>query len=170
MTLHLGTKKCLWCKKEIPLKIRRDLVRKKFCSHSCRQLWRYKNGEWTMEKMWEKCNTPEANKKKSPGKGSNHPKWIKDRSKIKQKRLNTEEKWFFKEVIAERGYKCELTKEGGSLSVHHKKPVWQYPEMKFIKNNVIVIKTKIHKLFHFLYGFKANEKDWKSFIKGKEYV
>lgn len=33
--LNLGTKNCLQCGKEIKLKIRRDLERKKFCSRSC---------------------------------------------------------------------------------------------------------------------------------------
>jgi hypothetical protein len=116
----------------------------------------------------EKMNTPEANAKKSH-KGSNHPRWIKDRTKLKQKRCYAEEQWFFKEIIKERNFRCELSNKNGKLSVHHIKPVWKYPEERFNKNNCIVILLIIHKKFHYLYGSKGDELNWCEFIIKKEY-
>lgn len=116
----------------------------------------------------KKMNSPESNKKKGH-KGEKNPKWIKDRTKLKQYRYNTEEKWFIRDIIKERNYKCELTGNGGQLSVHHIKPVWKYSEERFNKNNCIVIKKDIHLFFHKLYGFKSDELDWCQFITNKEY-
>src|SRR5215510_13165791 len=43
---------CLFCDRVLELKTARDLSgRKKFCSHACRQRWRYANGEWDMSKL-----------------------------------------------------------------------------------------------------------------------
>jgi len=61
--LNLGTKKCLQCNKEIELKIRRDLWRKKFCSRKCsgkyndclRDIW--KNSEIS-ERMKKNMRKP----------------------------------------------------------------------------------------------------------------
>ncbi len=117
----------------------------------------------------EKMNTPESNARKSH-KGFKHPLWIKDRSKLKKIRMQAEEKWFFKEVISERKYICEITGNNGTLSVHHIKPVWKYPELRFVKENVIVVLKKIHKYFHRLYGLKSDENDWYNFLNKKEYV
>ena len=103
-------------------------------------------------------------------KGKDHPRWIKDRSKLKQERNKSEERWFYKEIIKDRGYKCELTKKGGRLSVHHIKPVWKYPLERFNNNNCIVIQTIIHKDFHTKYGLKSDELDWVNYIINKEYV
>lgn len=108
------------------------------------------------------------NPKKFPWKGNPtlHPKWIKDRSKVKQTRMITEEKHFMKEVIQERNYTCELTKQQNSkLSVHHIYPVWKYPGRRFDKTAVIVICASIHKDFHCKYGFKADELDWEKYLK-----
>lgn len=120
----------------------------------------------------EKClsmrYSPENNKKRAHI-GKNHPKWIENRQELKQKRMYTEEKWFMKELIKERGYKCELTGKEGILSVHHIKPVWKYPELIFSKESCIVITKAIHMLFHKEYGFKSDECDWASFIKNNEY-
>lgn len=66
MKMPFGTKPCKYCKSEILMKVSRDLIRKNFCSRGCRQKWRFENGEfvwWKEARM--KCNTPEANFKKS---------------------------------------------------------------------------------------------------------
>lgn len=98
-------------------------------------------------------------------------RWIPDRSKIKWERGKAEEDRFFKKVIAERNYTCELTGErGGKLSVHHIIPVWKNELLRYSKSNVIVIKKSIHKLFHYLYGFKSDECDWTQFLLNKEYL
>lgn len=108
---------------------------------------------------------------KSLPRGKDHPRWISDRSKLKTKRMNSEEKWFFKEVLKERNYICELTgRVGGKLSIHHIKPVWKYPELKFDKLNVIIILKSIHIYFHKLYGLKSNENDWNYFRREREYA
>jgi hypothetical protein len=41
--LELGTRKCLCCGESINLNITRDLIRKRFCSRSCRTKWNYQN-------------------------------------------------------------------------------------------------------------------------------
>lgn len=136
--LNLGTKKCLNCGKEILLKAKRDLKRRKFCSRKCRGA--------------PQCNTPEANAKKSQ-KGESHPQWIKDRSKVKARRFFAEEKWFTQEALQDRDYICDITKEkGGNLSVHHLYNVAFQPELRYSKANIVVIKKSLHKLFHKIYG------------------
>jgi hypothetical protein len=111
------------------------------------------------------------NPKKTPWRTdpTRHPRWIEDRSKLKPQRIRTEEKHFFKEVITERGFKCEITSENGKLSVHHIKGVWKYPELKFDKNNCIVVLERIHKKFHIIYGNRTDQQDWEEFLNNKEY-
>ena len=60
-----GFKNCLECNIVIYHKVKRDIERKKYCSHSCRA--KYLSKQYTidhMEKMWEACNTEESNIKK----------------------------------------------------------------------------------------------------------
>jgi len=111
------------------------------------------------------------NPKKAPWKGcpTKHPRWINDRTKLKQRRFNTEEKYFIKELLKEQNFICQLTGVNGTLSGHHIKPVWKYPESQFDKNNIIVILKKIHLDFHKKYGLKSDETDWESYVKKGEY-
>lgn len=102
-------------------------------------------------------------------KGEKHGSWIADRSKLKQQRNRSEERWFFSEVIKERGYKCELTQQGGKLSVHHIKGVWSSPELRFSKENCIVVLKHIHIKFHKIYGLRTTEDDWSEFVSNGEY-
>ena len=44
-------KPCLYCGTDYKVQCPARLERSKFCSHACRQRWRFDNGEWTMEKM-----------------------------------------------------------------------------------------------------------------------
>jgi len=55
-------KACLECDKALHLRCRRDLTRKKFCSHACRS--RYLGRQRDMAVMWAKCNLPEVNARK----------------------------------------------------------------------------------------------------------
>lgn len=98
-----------------------------------------------------------------------HPRWKKDRSQLKQKRMIMEEKKFFIEMIKNNNFTCQITSKSGTLSVHHIKGVWQNPEMTFDKSNCVVVLKKIHKKFHKMYGYRTNEIDWDEFIKNKEY-
>lgn len=101
--------------------------------------------------------------------GELNKRWIEDRSKLKQKRKTSEEKWFFKELIEKRNYKCELTGENGTLSVHHLKGVWSNPELRFCESNCIVILSSIHTKFHKIYGFRSTHEDFIEFVNKKEY-
>lgn len=111
------------------------------------------------------------NPRKAPWSGTpqNHPKWIKDRCKVKQKRLMTEERMFFRKVMEERGYACELTGLRGKLSVHHIDGVWMSPERIFDRENCIVILNKIHIHFHFVYGNRTSKLDWEEYLSTNQY-
>lgn len=138
------------CKKEILLKIRRDLIRKKFCSYACRQKWRFKNGEWTMKKLWDKCNTPDINKKKSH-KGKENPKWINDRSLVRDKRFhNSPEGKVWRLTIFERDkFICQKCgRLGGKLMAHHIKSFRNYPDLRMDINNGITLCEGCHKDLH----------------------
>jgi len=127
--------------------------------------WAQKNPNKVRENI-RRANTPESNRKKS-NKGPKHPKWISDRSKLKAKRAITEEREFFKEVLAERGYICELTGvSSNKLSVHHIDSVHLFPNKQFDKSNVIVITKDIHMDFHRKYGFQwATKEKWDNYVK-----
>ena len=166
-------KHCKNCGKRLVLKVNRDVERKKFCSHKCCSLYttieRIKARPELLEIFIRAGNTSNANKKKGL-KGEKHPMWIKDRTKIKAKRFYTEEVDFTKEVLKERHYTCEITGTiGGPLSLHHKNGWKNFPEQRFDKKNVILIKRDIHKLFHKLYGVDVSENDWNKFVLNKEY-
>lgn len=98
-----------------------------------------------------------------------HPNWKKDRLKLKNKRCITEERLFFKKLIDKRKYQCELTGKNGTLSVHHIKGVWRYPDLKYDEKNCIVVLKKIHLQFHNVYGNRTDESDWDEFVQNKEY-
>ena len=122
----------------------------------------------------EKCTTnqykiKEISLTKGRKKENNH-NWILDRSLVKQKRNITEEKYFFKEIMEERNYLCELTGQNGTLSVHHINGVWSSPELRFDKNNCILIINHIHNKFHKIYGNRTTKDDWQLFVSNKEYV
>lgn len=105
-------------------------------------------------------------------KDKNNPAWLEDRTKITAKRSFYEERMFFKKILLERDYTCELTgTKGGKLSVHHIKSVNAHKSLQFVKSNVIVIQRKIHKLFHELYGvWHFTKQDWDYFVSHKEYL
>lgn len=158
---------CLCCGKRLKLNNTRDINRKNFCSKEC-------NGSYLLKKLWK--NEDYANKikenssKPNPKKGhygKNHPNWIEDRTKLKQKRGIYEEKHFFKEIIEERNYTCEITNnKGGKLSVHHLDSVSLFPNKKYDKDNVILILYEIHKEFHNLYGYNNIKKeDWLNYTQ-----
>jgi hypothetical protein len=167
-------KYCEECSKKLILNNNRDIERKRFCSRKCLGI---KSGKILLEnnpEHFKKMNlhacTPESNKKKGHS-GKDHHCWIEDRSKVKAKRLYSEEKNFMRQVLKERNYTCEVTGQiGGKLSVHHLNGV-NNKERIFDKTNVIVVKKEIHFKFHKLYGTRnINEKMWNLFIIKKEYL
>ena len=123
-----------------------------------------KDKEW-VDAFVERVNRPQINAKKGHKK-ENHPRWILDRTQVKQLRGKGDELDFFKQILEERGYKCEITGEvGGKLSVHHIDSVHLYPEKKFCRGNVVVIKKDIHFDFHKKYGFQwATREKWIDYL------
>ena len=116
--------------------------------------------------------TNQFNPEKCPWRGtpSKHPRWIADRTKLKQHRMACEEKTFMREVRQEHNYTCSLTGQvGGKLSVHHVFPVWKYGHRRLDKTAVAVIRHDIHHTFHARYGWKADEHDWAKFIAEEGY-
>lgn len=98
--------------------------------------------------------------------GKKHPRWIKDRSKLKLKRGNAEWKWFRDEIMKERNYTCEVTGViGRNMNVHHIKPVCLFPELMYDKKNCVLILEKVHRSFHKKYGYKGSRKEWNDFVK-----
>lgn len=157
---HQIKKQCDECGQLLRLNNNRDIDRKRFCSRECLGLWTVQNRDngMILKKMHSKAYTSEANEKKSH-KGENHPRWIKDRTQLKAKRFFKEERDFVKEVLKEKNYICDITKEQDrELSVHHLYGVRDRPELRFDKDNVVVIKRSFHKLFHTIYGWGRWEK------------
>ena len=164
-------KNCLCCGTKLKLNNNRDIERKKFCSKEC-------NGSYLLTNLWKNDNfakkiTENSSKPnlKKGHKGKNHPKWIEDRTKLKGKRCLYEEKQFFNDVLNERNYTCEITLEKCSkLSVHHLDSVSLFPDKKFDKDNVIVIKLDIHKDFHNKYGYNNIKKEhWIDYINSVDF-
>lgn len=168
-------KYCEVCNVKLILNNSRDIERKKLCSRKCvgiKSITKIQKDNPDFYKYLVKFNnTPEANKKKGH-KGSLHPCWIEDRSKVKSKMSFKEEKDFFNEVFLERNFTCEITGEkGGKLSVHHIMGVSKNKLLMFVRSNVIVIKKEIHLLYHKIYGTRDVTKDkWDNFINKKEYL
>lgn len=152
----ISVRKCKYCDKPAKLNIIKGR-NKGFCK-TCGDI-----------KCLKASNTIESVRKSKGRKGSESPRWIKDRTQLKQKRNSYEERELFKEILKERNYKCELTNIGGKLSVHHINGVWSHPEQRFDKNNCIVVLKDIHKKFHLMYGLRATSSDWFWFVIKKEF-
>jgi hypothetical protein len=111
-------------------------------------------------------------------KGSNNPRWIKDRTKLslyirKQKgdfNRNKYGSWqyFSKLYKLKHNLICELTGFQGlttrDVETHHIISVILQPELCFIESNLIVIKKEIHRNFHKLYGKVTNDIQWNDYI------
>lgn len=169
-------KLCENCGDKLILKNNRDIKQKRFCSRFCNAQSisnkNWKNEEYRKNQIEHlKSFSKDVNIKKGhPGKL--HPKWIDDRAKLKCKRCQSEERQFYKIVLKERNYTCELTGEhGNKLSVHHMDSVHLFPEKCFDKNNVIVIKKEIHLDFHKKYGYSYSTNDkWNKYLLENNYV
>ena len=127
-------KYCKECKVQLKLNNSRDIVRKNFCSHSCRAKFYEisKNGDILL------MSTPEANAKKSR-KGELNGRWIKNRSLIKTRPRYENYEW--KRIVMDsQKYTCqECGKRGVYLEAHHKKKFSDFPELRFDLNNGITL-------------------------------
>ena len=155
--LPKSNKKCKYC--DLPAKLNIVNGRNKGYCRTCG------SGECINEqyKSKEVCLT-KGRKKELNG------RWLVDRTQVKQKRSITEERYFFKEIMEERNYICELTNQNGTLSVHHINGVWSNPELQYNKTNCILILKYIHDKFHKIYGNRSTKEDWNIFVGNKEYL
>lgn len=144
--LCLGIKNCLVCKKSFSLKIRRDIERKKFCSRKCLGSW-FGRANATPENIAifiKNTTTPEVNAKKAR-KRENHPRWIKDRSKLKNRPRHELNIWR-KKVFERDDYICQIcNKRGGKLQADHIKPYSLYPELREDLNNGRTLCIECHR-------------------------
>ena len=164
-----GFKNCLNCENKIIHKNKRDIERKKFCSKKCLGSYTVKNKlpKDHMQKLWTKCNTPEANAKKVH-KGEAHPRWIKDRSKIKSRCRYECNEWR-KEVFERDNYVCQhCNKRGGKLQADHIKPYSLFPTLRFDVNNGRTLCTDCHKKTD-TYGSKFMWKVKKGLISAESF-
>jgi 5-methylcytosine-specific restriction endonuclease McrA len=142
--MPFGSRNCLWCGKTILLTISRDIKRKKYCSHSCRQKDRFNHGEWTMNRLWGNAHTPEANAKKGH-KGSEHPQWIPDRSMVKFRRRYEMTKWT-RSVFERDDFTCQSCGvHGGKLQAHHIKSYSNFPDERWNIGNGVTLCISCHK-------------------------
>lgn len=143
---HNSIKKCcLECGAFLKLNNFRDIERKKYCSRVCRS--KAIGRQRDMNILWSKNNTLEVNAKKAH-KGENHPKWIKDRTKLKC-RLRPETNAWRDAIFKRDNYTCqECGKKGGKLSAHHKAPYSLFPKLRYDPDNGITVCHDCHKEIH----------------------
>lgn len=136
-------KYCKECKVQLKLNNSRDIVRKNFCSHSCRAKFYEisKNGDILL------MSTPEANAKKAR-KGELNGRWIKNRSLIKTRPRYENYEW--KRIVMDsQKYTCqECGKIGCQLQVHHKAPYKLFKNLRFEVGNGLTLCQPCHKKIH----------------------
>ena len=142
-----GFRNCLYCKIQIPITMKKDIDRKKYCSHSCRQKYRYENGEMD-EQLKKAClamSTPETNVKKGRS-GPSHSRYKADRSQIKSPRPRYEQTCWRKAVFERDNYTCQICGvRGGKLAADHIKPYAIYKEDRWKLENGRTLCDPCHK-------------------------
>jgi 5-methylcytosine-specific restriction endonuclease McrA len=138
-------KHCKECGVELQLNNSRDITRKNYCSYSCRGKVTGKNVN--MQLLWDKNNTPEINAKKAHYK-ENHPKWIPNREKVKNRARPEMVEW--RNFIFSRDrFMCQnCSTVGGKLHAHHKAPYSLFPKLKWEKDNGVTLCETCHKQIH----------------------
>lgn len=144
--MDFGGKNCLECGSFIKHKIRRDIERKKFCNHSCRGKYAGKRlSKEHLDMMKEKCNTPEVNLKKAR-KGKDNGRYIEDRSLVKSKRPQFENREWKLKVFERDNYTCQICNQrGGKLQADHIKPYSLYPDCRWDLDNGRTLCIECHK-------------------------
>jgi len=145
--LNLGTKSCMYCNKDITLKIRRDVERKKFCSKKCHGLYtvEFKLPKDNMQKLWPLTNLPEHKWKKAHH-GENHPNYKHDRSQVKSKRSRYENTVWTKQIFERDDYTCQHCGiRGGKLQADHIQPYSTHPELRWELSNGRTLCVPCHK-------------------------
>lgn len=115
-------------------------------------------------------------------KGKNNPSWIEDRTKtslfIRGKDFNRNEfgSWQYKsrKYKIDNNYTCKLTgfksQKSGDLHVHHLTSVVLNPLISLDENNLILVKTDIHRKFHKLYGKITANEEWNDFVGKNKFI
>lgn len=149
---------CWYCEKKLVVVNQRDIIRKKFCSHACRQRWRFRQGEWDMKILWDKNNTPEVNAKKSRP-GPLNGNWRDDRKTLKRPSTSYEGNRWRKAVYERDNYTCQLCGvRGGRLNADHIKPYALYPDLRLRLSNGRTLCVPCHKTTN-TYGGRIS--NWK---------
>jgi 5-methylcytosine-specific restriction endonuclease McrA len=149
-------KKCLYCKKEF--KPPKYYEQKKFCSHSCRGKYHYKNG----------INIPPTRHNKSPWNkgltkndderlmamavnrtGKKNWQWTgKDNQRFRDKIKRDLIKWRV-HIFKRDNWTCQdCGKHGGKLHPHHIKQMSKFPELSLNVGNGITLCEECHKERH----------------------
>ena len=181
-----GIKCCENCSKEIIIYLKRDLDRKKFCSHKCQAIKRAelndlkppiptkesrkKAGETLSRKMRlglipkPPIGTKESHKKSGlKMRGKNHPKWIEDREKVKKGRYSNSYRYgevasWRKDIFERDDHTCQhCFQKGGELNAHHIKPWAKYPELRYNIDNGLTLCVKCHRIEHKKNGFTNSQ-------------
>lgn len=145
---------CLCCGKRLKLNNTRDINRKKFCSAKCSGLYAAKNRmiqdpDFIKRFSLSGC-TPEASKKKGH-KGSNNPRYMPDRTALKDKRMSTspEVKEWRLAIFTRDEFKCVSCGQiGGKLNARHILSWKKYPDKRFDVNNGITLCYDCHVTLH----------------------
>lgn len=103
--------------------------------------------------------------------GKKHPMWnpnLTDKDRLKRQ-IRPEWVNFRNECLREVDYTCELTGKNGTMAVHHLDGWAKFPEKRYDKKNIMVIKKELHEEFHNIYG-KRNftKEDFFEFAKQLE--
>lgn len=69
MNFRNTTKQCEYCGKQLKLNNNRDIERKRYCSHACRQRWRYEHGYSQFDQVRHRAYSPESIRKRNLPKG-----------------------------------------------------------------------------------------------------
>lgn len=159
MPYNFGIKSCLNCDKEIILKIKRDLTRKKYCSHSCRQIHKQETDPRYKEVQKENAIKLQSFEIKfHPGKsnkGEKNGRYKRDRNTVKRPLVSMEGNNWRKQVFERDNYTCkECGQIGGKLNADHIKPYCAYPDLRWDINNGRTLCVECHKKTD-TYGSKA---------------
>jgi len=170
-------KQCLICGKELTIKCKRDIDRKKFCSHSCRMKHYHqqhiyplpprqtpetsnKAGKTRSERMMlglipkPPRVTPETSRKIGlKMRGENHWHWIADRSKVKPCGNNASYRPLIgtwrRDVLLRDEYICQICHDkNGRLIAHHIASWADFPDKRYDINNGMTVCTDCHTFIH----------------------
>lgn len=118
-----------------------------------------KKAENTRKMIVAAKTTHRFNPGKFPWKGKPHlhPKWVKDRSKLKFQRSRTELREWRKAVFLRDDYTCQVCgNRGGKLNAHHIKSYVLYPDLREDVGNGRTLCEPCHKKTP-NYGAKAKK-------------